>query len=102
MGVLVVSRDQRILFQDLVKLGMDRLSEKDMKIPFLLLNDIEEVDLFFEHYRLYVRKCPVGLLWVIMQPDAAAALVRLQCDIVVPKMSLIKKPPKKRGRLFKY
>lgn len=101
LGILVVSLDRKILYQDLSKLYQDSLKEADLEIPFLLLDRVKEVDLLFERCRVYIRKCPLGHLWVIMKPDAPAAMIRLQCDIVTPKMGIKKKVKKGISRFFK-
>ena len=100
LGVLVVSSDRSVVFQDLARLKLDGLKETDFEMPLLLFDQVEEADLLFEHYRIYIRKCPLGLLWVIMQPDASAAMIRLQCDIIAPKMKQQKPIKRGIGRLF--
>lgn len=101
LGILIVSPERNILFQDLTNLGLNNINETDLEIPFLLLDGVREVDLLFERYRIYIRKCPVGYFWVIMAPDASAAMIRLQCDIIAPKMSLKKQTKRGISRLFK-
>ena len=101
LGVLVVSSDHRVLFQDLTRLGLDGLKETDLEMPLSLFDRVNELDLLFKCYRIYIRKYPLGLIWVIMQPDASAAMVRLQCDIIAPKMEQEKPIKKGLGRLFK-
>jgi len=101
LGVLVVSSDRSVVFQDLAKLKLNGLKETDLEMPFLLFDQVDEADLLFEYYRIYIRKCPLGLFWVIMQPDASAAMIRLQCDIIAPKMKQQKQIKRGIGRLFK-
>ena len=101
LGVLVVSPDKSIVYQDLARLKLGDLKEKDLEIPLLLFDRIEEADLLFERFRAYIRKCPLGLLWIIMRTDASAAMIRLQCDIIVPKMEQQKSSKRMIGRLFK-
>ena len=101
LGILVVSSDRSVVFQDLTRLKMDGLKGTDLEMPLLLFDRIEEADLLFECYRIYIRKCPLGLLWVIMQPDASGAMIRLQCDIIAPGMKQQKPMKRGIGRLFK-
>jgi len=101
LGILVISPERRILFQDLTKLGRSSIKETDLEISSLLLDGVREVDLLFEHCRVYIRKCKVGFFWVVMSTDASAAMIRLQCDIITPKLSLKKLPKKGLSRLFK-
>jgi hypothetical protein len=101
LGVLVFSSDSRILFQDLKRLEFDGLKQADLEMPLSLFDRVEELDLLFERYRIYIRKYPLGLIWVIMQPDSSAAMIRLQCDVIAPRMEQEKPVKKGFGRLFK-
>ncbi|MEA3232836.1 MAG: hypothetical protein U9Q05_13865 [Thermodesulfobacteriota bacterium] len=100
LGVLVVSSERNVVFQDLARLELDDFKEADLEMPLLLFDRVKEADLLFECYRIYIRKCPLGLLWVIMQPNVSAAMIRLQCDIIVPKMKQQKPVKRGIGRFF--
>ena len=101
LGVLVFSPDSSIVFQDLTRLKLEGLKKTDLEMPLTLFDRVEEVDLLFECYRIYIRKYPLGLLWVIMLPDVSAAMIRLQCSIIAPKMKPEKPMQRGLGRLFK-
>ncbi len=101
LGIMVTSNERSIIYQDITKLQHIKITESDLEISSLLLDGIKEVDLLFDRYRIYIRQCPVGFLWVILDPDAPAAMVRLQCDIITPKMTLKKQSKKGFGRLFR-
>lgn len=101
LGILVVSPEGKIFYQDITKLQQAKIKEADLELSSLLLDGVKEVDLLFGRYRIYIRKCPVGFLWVVLDPEAPAAMVRLQCDIITPKMTLKKQAKKGFGRLFR-
>ena len=64
------------------------------------LGGIKEADIVYEHRRIYIRKSQVGYLIVLMDIYAPIAMVRLNCDIILPQL---KKKKGSRGfmRFFK-
>lgn len=62
---------------------------------------IKEADLIYETRRLYLRCTDVGILVVMMDPEAPCAMVRLSCDLLIPALN--KTPaPKGLRRFFKH
>lgn len=60
-------------------------------IPFVeALNGVREADLVFENSRLYIRKTDLGYLLVLMGSFAPSAMVRLNCDVLLPSLKQIK------------
>ncbi len=95
LGILIFSSDEKIVFQDLSRLKMEGLPTNGLDLMLSLLHDIKEADLLFESYRINIRSYSSGLIWVIMKPGTSAAMIRLQCDVLAPKLEVAK--PKKRG-----
>jgi len=62
------------------------------------LDSIREVDLIFENGRLYVRKTDIGYLVILMGLFVPAAMVRLNCDIILPSL----KQPKTGGGIRRF
>jgi hypothetical protein len=48
------------------------------------MQETREADLIFEKARLYIRKTDLGYLVVIMGLFAPAAMVRMNCDVLLP------------------
>ena len=64
------------------------------------LGGIREADLIFTKGRLYVRRTESGYLFIIMGLLVPMAMLRLQCDVILPSLTPAKK---KKGisRFFK-
>jgi hypothetical protein len=90
---------------DLIFKKFDHAAAEDIKIRewsrFVeSLAGIRETDLVFTKGRLYVRRTDIGYMVVVMGLFVPIAMMRLQCDILVPSL----RPAKiKKGirRLFK-
>ncbi len=63
------------------------------------LADLTEADLFYENARLYLRPGPWGYLVVVMDHDAPAAMVRLNCDALTAALQKGGKS-RRKTRLF--
>lgn len=63
------------------------------------LGDFQEADLVFEGGRFYVRKVDAGYLMISMNGEVSMPMIKLSCDIMIPKLSKVK-PKKGFGRFF--
>jgi len=64
------------------------------------LNGVREADLIFEKSKFYVRKTEIGYLIILMGIFVPTAMVRLNCDMLLPALKRIK--ISKRGKsIFK-
>lgn len=52
-----------------------------------VVQNAREADLVFENGRIYLRRSGRGYLLVSMQPFASIAMVKLNCDIVLPQLN---------------
>lgn len=82
LGVIVLSADRDVIFKDLTRMKLHDLKTSDLGVALLMFNRVDEIDLLFDSYRVYIRKSPMGFLWVIMAPEASADRIRRQCDII--------------------
>lgn len=64
------------------------------------LNGMRETDLVFKKGRVYIRRTESGYLILLMGIFAPIAMVRLQCDILLPSLKPVK-AAKGIKRLFK-
>ena len=61
--------------------------DTDSLLPLVeAASEAAEAELVFEHGRLYLRRTKVGTLVVQLDPFASVALVRLQCDVLLPDL----------------
>ena len=54
------------------------------------LNGVREADLIFEKSKLYIRKTEIGYLIILMGIFVPTAMVRLNCDMLLPTLKQIK------------
>jgi len=64
------------------------------------LDGVKEADLLFDHRRLYIRETDMGYLMILMGSLAPTAMLRLNCDMLLPKLKG-KRPAKGLRRIFK-
>lgn len=50
------------------------------------LEEVPEVDILFDDTRMYIRKTKTGYLLIWTEIYAVPSLIKLQCDVVVPKL----------------
>ena len=91
-GELVFKRFTSDIHQDPEKMNWNRFIE--------LLDGVRETDLIFEKGRLYIRKTDVGYLIIFMSLFVPMAILRLNCDILLPSLTPTKSS-KRWSRFFK-
>ena len=85
-GVILMSSDGAVIFKHFQKSAED-LSDKWSWKKFVgALKGIKEADLIYEKSRIYIRRSDLGYLLVIMERQAPIAMLRLNCDIILPAL----------------
>jgi hypothetical protein len=99
-GVVLFSKEGEILYQEMREVLAENLQSRNWGSFINTLEEIREADLVFEMDRLYLRKSETGFLLVLMNPFVPIAMIRLNCDIILPNLKN-KKSGKGLKRLFK-
>jgi hypothetical protein len=100
-AVLLFSMEGKLLFKHFHSPLSEEPEKKDWWGLFIAsLNGIREAELVFEKSRLYIRMTDLGYLFILLEPFAPMAMVRLNCDMLLPSLKQ-KKPSKGIGRFFK-
>lgn len=87
IGILLISREGKILFKEVLDLDSDKFDEISWVRPiWKILSTADELELLFENGRLYVRKTSGGVLLFFLGNFAPFAMVRMKCDILIPKL----------------
>jgi hypothetical protein len=90
-GILLVSPEGEVLFEEFnTPPSKGHGSDKSLPQVIRALKDIREADLVFEKTRLYIRKTDAGYFMVPMGQFASAAMVRLNCDMLLPSLKQVK------------
>ena len=99
-GLILFSFNGDLIFKNYNNGAVEENKIQDLKRFVESLAGIRETDLIFTKGRLYVRRTDIGYLVVVMGLFVPIAMMRLQCDILLPSL---KSAIKKKGikRLFK-
>jgi hypothetical protein len=97
-GLVYFSRDGRVLFESIdphwVSLPQ---GYRDWTQLMPVLQKMREADFVYENGRLYLRATEQGYLLVIMGPAVSIAMVKLNCDILLPQLTASKPAGKLKG-----
>jgi hypothetical protein len=85
-GVMFFSAAGELLFEESGAGGMGKTAARDWQALLVSLDGAREADLIFEMGRLYIRKADLGMLVVTMGRIAPAAMIRLNCDILLSEL----------------
>lgn len=102
-GLVLLSPDGKVLFESLDDNRF--LPEKSSLSWKMIIDSIEEfreMDLVFEKGRYYMRKTDTGFLLISMSHDVSMAMVKLNCDIVIPEIKKQLEGGKGLKRFFKF
>jgi hypothetical protein len=99
-GILLFSFSGDIIFKEFISAVDEKPENLNWRSFIESLEGMRETDLVFEKGRIYIRRSEVGYLVVLMALFVPTAMVRLNCDIVLPMLRQ-QKPVKKFGRLLK-
>ena len=99
-GLILLSFRGEIIFRELNHSVPENVENRDWRLLIESLANIRETDLIFEKGRLYIRRTGLGFLVVLMGSFVPIAMMRLQCDILLPSLKPAKATKGIRG-LFK-
>lgn len=101
-GLILLSEEGKVLFELLDDSRfLQEKSRMSWKMIIDSLDEFREMDLVFEEGRFYIRKIDSGYLMISMGRNVSIAMVKLNCDIVVPELKNIKSG-KGLKRFFKF
>lgn len=86
-GVILLSETGEIVF-DSMEENRPKVNQKYIKWKKLIdvLGQSREADFVFENGRIYLRQTLEGYLVISMQLFASIAMVKLNCDILLPNL----------------
>jgi hypothetical protein len=100
-GLMLFSFDGKLLFKAFpFPPGEDPETRDWWPLFTASLGGVKEADLLFDHRRLYIRETEMGYLMVLMGSLAPTAMLRLNCDMLLPKLKE-KRPTKGLLGIFK-
>jgi predicted regulator of Ras-like GTPase activity (Roadblock/LC7/MglB family) len=97
-GLMLVSFEgQLILKQFAGPLSRGPESDDSWALFIHSLRGATEIEVFYEKGQIYIRKTEIGYLFVITGDAAPMAMVRLNCDMLVPTVKKVVKRDKFKG-----
>lgn len=100
-GVMLLDSKGKIQFEDFNTPKSQKLNMLNGQSLVDTFQGIEEAELLFDHYRVYVRKAGDRMIVVFAPGSAQIAMVRLNCNILIPSLLEKLNKPKGLGRFFK-
>ncbi|MFZ1983626.1 MAG: hypothetical protein WAU91_04385 [Desulfatitalea sp.] len=85
-GCLLVSPEGQVQYSEFPSQAPRGLEQCQWRALVDALDGIHEADALFENARLYIRSSPTGYLLVFLDLYAAIAMIRLQCDVLIPTL----------------
>ena len=99
-GLLLLSFNGGLIFKEFLSDDIKEPANMNWKSFVSSLDGVRETDLVFDNGRIYIRRSEVGYLLIPMEINTSVALIRLNCDIVLPLLKPAKSS-KRLKRLFK-
>lgn len=99
-GIILFSAQGEVIFKTFLSAIPEDPEVRDWALFFESIKKVRESDLIFEGGKIYIRKTDLGFLVILMSSSTPVALVRLNCDVLLPSL----KPAKTStglGRFFK-
>jgi hypothetical protein len=97
-GLMLVSFEGQLVLKEFVGSFTSEPKSDDSWALFIhSLRGSREIEVFYENGRIYIRKTEIGYLFVITGASTPMAMVRLNCDMLVPTVKKIVKRDKFKG-----
>jgi len=85
-GVMVFSAGAEVRYADFTAANIAPPSDTDWTALVSSVARFREVDILYEKLRIYIRSSDFGHLLVVAAPSVSGAMLRLNCDIIVPAL----------------
>lgn len=99
-GLMMLSLTGDPVYKKFNQAHPEGIGSRDWSLFIESLAGMRETDLIFEKGRLYIRRTDIGYLVILMGLFVPIAMMRLQCDILLPSLKPAK-AVKGIRRLFK-
>ena len=85
-GLMMLSFAGEPVFKEFNQPLPEGIESRDWRLFIESLAGMRETDLLFKKGRLYIRRTDIGYLIVLMGLFIPVAMLRLQCDILLPSL----------------
>lgn len=91
-GAVLLSFDGAILFEDHRESNAASIGPSEREGLLTALDGVRETDAVYRDGRIYIRRSDIGFLLVNMSAAASVAMLRLNCDILLPTLKPTAQP----------
>ena len=89
-GVMLFSFKGELIFKEFLYPLSEEPETREWWPLFIdSLQGVREADIVYENSRLYIRKTDLGYLLILMGLFAPVAMMRLNCDILLPSLEKV-------------
>jgi len=89
-GVMLFSFKGELIFKEFLSPLSEEPETREWWPLFIdSLQGVREADIVYENSRLYIRKTDLGYLLILMGLFAPVAMMRLNCDILLPSLEKV-------------
>jgi hypothetical protein len=99
-GIVILTDEGDVIFKDILSDTLTKIDELEWGLFIGDIGGSREAELVYEQGLFYVRKVEFGYMIVIVDLHVQTAMIRLNCDIVLPSLQDLK-TSKKYKKLFK-
>ncbi|MBF0396332.1 MAG: hypothetical protein HQK78_06140 [Desulfobacterales bacterium] len=99
-GVLILSFEGKSIYSEFTSTKYQSIINENWVNFVNALEKIREAEVVFQDRRIYIKRAGVGFLIIVMGKTAPLAMVRLNCDILLPELEQSKKKSW-FGKIFK-
>ena len=89
-GVVVLTDEGKTVFTEMSSETKIKLDEIDWNFIVDAVLGNREIELVYENGMLYVRKIEFGFMMVLVDVYVQVAMIRLNCDIILPSLKNLK------------
>jgi len=91
-GVLLLSFEGGVLFERHSEPFPLPSAKQEWLGLVAALDGTREADIIYQNARIYVRRSEIGYLLILMSPFVSVAMLRLNCDILLPSLKPSQEP----------
>ena len=85
-GALFLTADGDVQIAEFTESASAPAKDLDWKALTTAIHRLREIDMLYEKHRIYIRRSDSGHLVVVADPSVSGAMLRLNCDIVLPAL----------------
>ena len=100
-GVMLFDGTGKILYSEFISKSAEQLRGIDGRSLMNSFEEIQEAELVFENRRIYLRRANQNLILVIMSGFTQVAMIRINCNVLIPALSEKADKPKGLSRFFR-